>query len=448
MTNSIATSAVQLNLSAGLDRTLAWSEGGSVRYLVAELSAQSPAIPRGEPPALNLALAIDMSGSMSGEKIEAARRAAYAVAESLTSRDRLSIVAFESSAELLLDARPMDEAGLNAARTAIGGLVVRGQTNLFDGWLLAAERVAFAMTGSPHASHRVLLLSDGQANQGVTDRREIARHAGALLERGILTSALGIGDGYDEELLGAIAEAGGGNLHDAGQAGDIAEVVLGELKEGRAALMERVTLRVAVSASLRAEVVGSWAHVAVPGMLEVMVGSLLPDQTKRVVFRLHCPSGEPGTSILFGVSAGGTPPLDTSSVEARAVEVELRLAPSGENNSQPRDAGRCLAVVRAWQADAMRRAVGMNRDGDRRAAQHFLARELRWMEPYARGVPGAEHLLAELILVQRRVNEEWNERTRKEIFAASFKQARSEHDLRSARQASISERFGPSSRKS
>ena len=79
--------------------------------------------------------------------------------------------------------------------------------------------------------------------------------------------------------------------------------------------------------------VGSSAHAAVPGMLEVMVGSLLPDQTKRVVFRLHCPSGEPGTSILLGVSAGGTLPDSANSVEyniraaARAPNRILQRAP-------------------------------------------------------------------------------------------------------------------------
>ena len=120
-------------------------------------------------------------------------------------------------------------------------------------------------------------------------------------------------------------------------------------------------------------------------MLEVMVGSLLPDQTKRVIFRLHCPSGEPGTSILLGVSAGGTLPDSANSVEANPVEVELRLARGTENNAQPRHIGRSVAVVRAWQADAVRNAMRMNREGDRRAAKHFLERELRWMEPYARG---------------------------------------------------------------
>ena len=430
-----------LSLTAGLDRSRAWEEGGSVRYLVAELAAGGATTPRTEAPALNLALAIDVSGSMAGDKIDAARRAARAVAEALTERDRLSIIAFDSTAELLLDARPMDRAGRAAAITAIAGLVERGGTNLFDGWLLAAERVALAMAAGPQASHRVLLLSDGQANEGVTERQEIAHHAGALLERGVVTSALGIGDGYDEELLGAIAEAGGGNLHDAENAPEIGEVVLGELQAGRAALVERVTLRVTIPANLRAEVVGAWAHAALPGVIEVMVGSLMPDQTKRVVFRLHCPSGAPGTAILLGVSAGGAAPDGGDAIDARPVEAELRLVRGSENNAQQRDAARSLAVVQAWQADALRRAVRMNREGDRRAAKHFLERELRWMEPYARGIPGTETLLAELILVQRRVNEEWDERTRKEVYALSYKMSRSEMDLRAAPRASLSERF-------
>jgi Ca-activated chloride channel family protein len=430
-----------LSLTAGLDRSRAWEEGGSVRYLVAQLAAEGATTPRTEAPAMNLALAIDVSGSMAGDKIDAARRAARAVAEALTERDRLSIIAFDSTAELLLDARPMDRAGRAAAITAIAGLVERGGTNLFDGWLLAAERVALAMAAAPQASHRVLLLSDGQANEGVTERQEIAHHAGALLERGVVTSALGIGDGYDEELLGAIAEAGGGNLHDAENAPEIGEVVLGELQAGRAALVERVTLRVTVPANLRAEVVGAWAHAALPGVIEVMVGSLMPDQTKRVVFRLHCPSGAPGTAILLGISAGGAAPDGGDAIDARPVEAELRLARGSENNAQPRDAARSLAVVQAWQADALRRAVRMNREGDRRAAKHFLERELRWMEPYARGIPGTETLLAELILVQRRVSEEWDERTRKEVYALSYKLSRSEMDLRVAPRASLSERF-------
>jgi Ca-activated chloride channel homolog len=242
------------------------------------------------------------------------------------------------------------------------------------------------------------------------------------------------------------AEAGGGRLHDAGAAHEIAEVVLGELGESRGALVERATLRLTVPASIRAEVVGAWSQAVLPGAIEVLVGTLLPGRPKRVVFRLHGPQGAAGTALLLGVSAGGALPGDAGPVEARPAEVELRLAGGRENTAQPRDADRSLAAVEAWQAEVLRQAVRMNRDGDRRAARHFLERELRWMERYARGIAAAEPLLAELVLMLRRVGEEWDERTRKEVFAASYQRVHGEADLRSAAPPSISERFGRPSR--
>lgn len=443
MTDSDQPPTIRLHLAAGLDRTLAWDGGGSVRYLVAELAATGPASAREAPPALNLALAIDVSGSMGGDKIAAARDAALALAAALTPRDRLSIVTFASGTRLLLDARPMDEAGRAAARRAIAGISTGGQTNLFDGWLLAAERVACAMDATPDASHRVLLLSDGKANAGLTDRAEIARHAGALLERRVITSALGIGDGYDEDLLGALVEAGGGNLHDAAGAEEIGEVVLGDLHEGRAVLVERVGLRVSVPANLRAEVVGAWAHRALPGLLEIVVGNLLPDQTRRVVIRLHCPSGAAGMPILLGVSAGGAVAEGEAEVDARPVEVALHLAGETENGSQRRDAARSLAVVEAWQADALRRAVQMNRDGDTQAARRWLEREGEWLAAYARGVPGAEPLLAEFELVRARIGRRLDARVSKDVSVFLLKRGRSERDLRSAAAPSLAERLAP-----
>lgn len=372
-------------------------------------------------------------------KIVAARGTAAAVAQALSPRDRLTLVAFDNTAELLLDARVMDETGRAAALAAIGRLQPRGGTNLWEGWLLGGERVAIAMDADAKASHRVLLLSDGQANAGITAPGELAHHAGELLARGIITSAVGIGDGYDEALLGGMVEAGGGRLHDAELPREVGEVVLGVLLEGRAALLERTTLRLAVPANLRAEVVGAWSHTVLPGAIEVLVGTLLPDSPKRVVFRLHCPAGAPGTAILLGASAGGALPDGSGLVEAETVEAELRLAHGHDNTAQSRDVARSLTAFAAWQAEAMRRAVGLNREGDYRGAKHFLERELRWLERYARGLPGAEPLLAELVLLLRRAEEDLDPRLRKELYAAAFLRTRSEKDLRSAARAPLAE---------
>ena len=443
---------IHLDLIAGLDRPLAWYRGESVRYLVADLSARAEATPgeaaRRAAPPLNLALCIDISGSMAGDKIVAARDAALAVAATMTARDRLSIVAFDSIVEVLLDGRAMDAEGRALAATAIHRLQPRGGTNLFAGWVEAAQRVAatattMGTTTGAGGTPRVLILSDGQANEGTTDPTEIAVHVGALLDRGVLTSALGIGEGYDERLLGAIAAAGGGNLHDAAGGGEVSEVVLGELREGREALLERVVLKLAVPAGLRAEVVGSWASTPGADGLEVTVGSLRPEQTRRLVVRLHCPAGEVGQAFDLAVAASGQRPDGSGAVAARPVTATLTLAEGTRNNAQVRDLGRTLAVVNAWQSEVVRAAVLMNRDGDYRAARSFVERELRFLERYARNVPGAEPMLRDLAIVQRSIHEEWSERDRKEVYLQSVKASRLEIDMSPRFKPSLQQRFAP-----
>ena len=428
-----------LALDIGLDRSLAFDAGGSVRYLVADLAASGTVDGPKAPPPVNLALAIDVSGSMEGDKIAAARDTALAVARALTPRDRLTIVTFSHVTQLLLDACPMDAEGHNAAQRAITRLEADGNTNLWDGWLLAGERVAQAMSRDPKATHRVLLLSDGQTNTGLTDPTQLAQHAAGALARGIITSAVGIGDGYDEHVLGSMAEAGSGRLHDAEHTHEIGEVVLGELREGRAALVERATVRVVIPANVRAEVVGAWAHTVLPGAIDIAVGSFLPRTTKRVVLRLHCPSGKARSHITLSATAHGMLPGGAGSVEADPSETELRFAVGRDNTAQPRDIERSVAAFRAWQADAMKRTVDLNREGNRRGAKHYLSRELRWMEPYARDLPGSAPLISELVLLMHQAEDELDPRLRKELRMGSMMRAHFSLDLRSAPRPSLRE---------
>jgi Ca-activated chloride channel family protein len=59
--------------------------------------------------------------------------------------------------------------------------------------------------------NRVLLITDGQANVGVTNTDEIVTQAMGLFQRGVSTSTIGIGDDFNEDLLMPMAQSGGGN---------------------------------------------------------------------------------------------------------------------------------------------------------------------------------------------------------------------------------------------
>jgi hypothetical protein len=83
----------------------------------------------------------------------------------------------------------------------------------------------------------------------------------------------------------------------------------------------------------------------------------------------------------------------------------------------------------------------MNRGRDRRAAKHYLEREIRFIEKYARGLPGAEPLIAELVLLLRRAEEEFDPRMAKEMYLASSSRAFSKADLRAPRGRTLEDRL-------
>jgi hypothetical protein len=240
-----------------------------------------------------------------------------------------------------------------------------------------------------------------------------------------------------------MAEAGGGSLHDAAGGGEIAEVIMGELHEGRSALVERATLRIALPPQLRAEVVGAFAHRMLPGAVEVTVGSLLPGQAKRVVLRLFCPAGAPGSALPIGLSADAALPAGGLAIEANPVDAVLRLVGDTENELQRRDLARCLAAANAYQAEILRDTMARVRDGDHAGARRHVERALRRLERLARDVPGAERLLDEAAIVRRSIDENWDERTRKEAYLMGTKFSRGERDRRAGPRGSLSDIVPP-----
>lgn len=203
------------------------SDGAStLDLLISVRSPEQAAASKKQRPPLNLALVIDRSGSMAGRKLSNARKAARFLAGELTTRDRLAIVAFDDEAQVVVPSTPVTDPQPFIA--AINTIHSGSSTALFDGWLSGAMQVAEHL--DPTQLNRVLLLSDGQANQGLTNQKAIAAKVAGLTARGISTSSFGLGDGFDEDLMGAIASSGDGTLAFIESPAQLADLYTSELQ--------------------------------------------------------------------------------------------------------------------------------------------------------------------------------------------------------------------------
>ena len=259
--------------------------------LITVRSPEQPLAQQKQRPGLNLALVIDRSGSMAGSKLSYARKAARFLAGELTERDRLAIVTFDEQVNVLVPSQPVRDPLLFIS--AINTIDAGGCTALFDGWLAGATQVANQL--DPAGLNRVLLLSDGQANEGLTDAEAIAARVEGLTQRGISTSAFGLGSGFDEDLMGAIAAAGDGTLAQIESPRQLADLYASELQGLASTLGRRVSL--GIRGKHGAEVEDVLNNLPLTGAGNHQLPNLRYGQELSVGMRLQLPAWTPNQEI-------------------------------------------------------------------------------------------------------------------------------------------------------
>jgi len=251
--------------------------------LMLELTAPTTTPDQDRTPA-TLVVVLDRSGSMAGQRLWVAQRALCTLVDRLDPTDRFGLVTFDDEACVVVPAEPVLDK--DALKAAILEVEPGGTTDLSAGYLRGLQE---ARRAGGHAS-RLLLISDGHANMGVTDPDLLAGVAAKAAADGVVTATLGLGLGYDEHLLGAMARSGNGGELFAEEPDEAAAVIAAEVEGLLTQAVTAASLLIQPSFDVAGvRVINDLPSNAVPGGILVELGAFLSGEARRVVLTFAVP---------------------------------------------------------------------------------------------------------------------------------------------------------------
>ncbi len=191
-------------------------------------------------PPLHIVLAVDTSSSMSGQPLGYLKQGLKQMLDHLENGDKVSLVRFASDAKVVVEAKPMSDK--LAIEKAIIALAATGKTNLYAGLF-----TAFKVANKHHDKswdNRVVLLTDGQASEGLQHPGKLVSLAAGYAKKGIGITTIGVGKDVHNGVLADIAEVGAGNFYFLDKAAAVKEVFTEEVKTFLVPVALDVTIKI------------------------------------------------------------------------------------------------------------------------------------------------------------------------------------------------------------
>ena len=374
-----------LSVTTTWDRPLVAASGGEATLLV-RVAAADAAGPEARRAPLDVAFVLDHSGSMAGEQMQLAKIAVDLAVGSLREADRAALVVYDHAVDVLHSLQSATPRAKTALRLALHGVDAGGSTDLGGGWLTGCRALSDAKPVAADGAEtirlrRAILLTDGHANVGIVDPAELTTHAHELRKRGIGTTTLGVGLGFDEALLAGMAEAGGGTFGFAASAAELPAFFARELRELLSVAAAGLSFDLTLPHGVRAELVSAFPHERHGTRIAVALGDLPAGDELTIVFGVRVAAGAVGTAHALRLDASWADPAADARRSLRVEPAPLVVAAAGTVAAADVDP---LVVERAAlqrASIARREALALDRAGRhlesragmQRAASYLLA---------------------------------------------------------------------------
>jgi Ca-activated chloride channel homolog len=325
---------------------------------------------------LDVALVVDTSGSMSGEKIQNARIAAASFVDGLSEGDMVSLYTFNDQVTELAPPTIINSATRTEILSRVQRIFASGGTNLHDG--LLAGRMATDRAPDSHPVRRIVVISDGRATVGNTNPASIADIASQATEHGAQVTSIGVGIDYDEGMLNTVAIRSAGRLYHLLEPQQMDGILHGELE----LLGETVAANVFLEFTpMDGVTVEDGANVRLDrrgNTVRVPLGSLYGSQHREVLLRVRIPTSGETANTLGEVRMTWQEPNTTEPHNGTPVAMRYEFTQDAQA-SEASTEQRVQAMVVSWEATQaqMRATQLLNQGQAERAEQELRQAEVR-----------------------------------------------------------------------
>jgi len=275
---------------------------------------------------VNLALVLDRSGSMQGEKMVRAREAAIDAVKRLKETDIVSVLAYADGVTVLVPATKLTDKDFVIAQ--IQKITADGSTALFAGVSKGAAEVRKFQ--SDERVNRVILLSDGKANVGPSSPSELGTLGESLRKENITVSTFGLGLGYNEDLMVQLASHSGGNHEFVESAAALAKIFEREFNDVTSVVAQNVKVEMTIPEGIRpVRVLGNDAEINGQEIL-IDMAQIYSEQNKFVVVEVELPSHEAGEKMKLADVSLAYKNMKTSSDERLSVTSNIAFDTSDD----------------------------------------------------------------------------------------------------------------------
>ncbi len=272
---------------------------GSDGEVLVNLQIKGQEIRAPERAPVNLVLVIDRSGSMSeAGKMEYAKEAAKRIISGLGSSDRIGIVAYSTEVELIYPIQFLKDK--QSVLSVVDSLYPTDSTNLSGGLTSGIDQLK-SLTSEGFVN-RVILLSDGLANVGITDIGELGRIASRAAEKGVHITTMGLGLNYDENLMMNIAEHGAGNYYFIESPTQLTRIFEKEFGQILATVAKDSVIYLSLAPGVQIKNIYGYTHTVKDGKVQIRLGDIYSGQERNLLIKVNAPTNNLGQRQLLTAS--------------------------------------------------------------------------------------------------------------------------------------------------